>query len=138
MEYFPCLKIIALTAGDEVGMFIVEDGNGQWEPDSSEGNYQVIIESSGSDRLWYYSPTAAGRSATPLPVPNARAASSISSGNLQFECRIPFGSEHWQVHLHPDADTCELSLFRKVEASSRARGRWWLTTASAGRNRHLR
>ncbi|MEN9979457.1 MAG: T9SS type A sorting domain-containing protein [candidate division WOR-3 bacterium] len=119
---FSLPEISTRSPADEICLFIDENNNSRWEPDSSEGNYQIVIDSGGVDRVYYYPWTSSGPSLVPLPVPGALAASSVSSGNLQFECRIPFGSERWQLNLHPDADTCRLFFFQKDAGEFHG---WW-------------
>ncbi len=76
--------------GDRVLCYADVDGDREWEPDSSEGLYTVEVRN-GIDSV-FFTPMPGGE---PEPCSGMVAASSIGSGNLQFEIGYPFNGNPW-------------------------------------------
>jgi hypothetical protein len=85
---------------DQFGLFVDENRSQTWATDSSEGNYWV--EYVGGDsviyralldivpNVWLYG-----------LVPGAKSVSSTTSGHLQFETKVPLGTQKYQLNVKP-------------------------------------
>jgi hypothetical protein len=110
---------------DQFGPFMDEDKSGTWSTDSSEGNYWVE----------YLSPTdscvyRALLNTTPTVwlmgnTPGSQSVSSTTIGHLQFETKIPVGTDKWLIDISPDAaDTIGYFQFSANDGGSTFLG-WW-------------
>lgn len=108
---------------DQFGPFMDEDGNSLWASDSSEGGY--ALEYSGSDDQAIYSAAldTMGNRWEMGPAPGALSASSLASGHLQFEARIPIGVFKWQWSIS-GGDVAGLFQYASLD-SSRTYVGWW-------------
>jgi hypothetical protein len=107
---------------DQFGPYVDEDRSGTWSTDSSEGNLWVLFV--GNDDVQY----RALLDTTPTvwlygSVPGAQSASSLTSGHLQFEARVPIGPEKCDYTIQP-GDTAGLFLYVAVSGGSQCIG-WW-------------
>jgi hypothetical protein len=99
---------------DEVCLLADEDRNGQWLPDSSEGEHIIFVHG-GLDSVTY--------AGFPGQCPGCTSASSVTSGNLQFEARIPIGNRRGDYTVHP-GDTMGFFGFVAVDGGASFIG-WW-------------
>jgi hypothetical protein len=98
---------------DQFGIFMDENGDLAWATDSSEGNYWV--EYVGGDSVIY----RALLDTTPNvwlygAVSGALSVSSTASGHLQFETRLPLGSQKYQLNAGV-GDTVGYLQYAEVE-----------------------
>jgi len=113
------------TDYDQFGPYMDEDWSAYWSADSSEGNYWV--EYVGGDSVIY----RALLDLTPTvwiygSVPGAVSRSSISSGHLQFETKVPVGTQKYQLNVMP-GDTVGYFQYVAVSGGSFYNG-WWPQT----------
>lgn len=73
---------------DQIGIYIDENGNGEWDGWDEEGVYLLL-----SDTIIYYGQP----SGNPYPIPDADASSSLD-GNLKYEVKLPFGDNCWEIN----------------------------------------
>ena len=121
-----CPNRTARADWDQFGPFMDEDRDGEWSPDSSEGNHWV--EYVGGDSVIY----CALLSATPDTwimgvAAGALSACSLASGHLQFEAKIPIGTEKWQYSIHP-GDTVGFFQYVSLFDTSATYVGWWPQT----------
>ncbi|MBN2464971.1 hypothetical protein JXD38_05040 [candidate division WOR-3 bacterium] len=110
---------------DQFGPYIDEDGSQYWSADSSEGNYWV--EYVGGDSVIYRALLDIGPTIWLFgPVPSAVSVSSTTSGHLQFETKIPLGTQKWQLDVNP-GDTAGYFQYVSVTNSDLYPG-WWPQT----------
>ena len=79
---------------DRVIIYVDEDRDLVWEPDSSEGMYVAFV-SNGMDSIVY----CAMPDSVLMPCPGCTSASSVASGNLQFELGIPNGERKSDIRV---------------------------------------
>jgi len=112
--------------GDQIGLYIDEDNDGTWKPDSSEGNYWCLVSQSGGNEVQYRPWTPAGPG-VPRAATGSECASGILNGFLVFECRFPFGDQPYELTVNSTASDT-LGLFLHVadvdSGFSRMPG-WW-------------
>lgn len=107
--------------GDQLGLYVDENNDGLWAEDSSEGAHFAMVVP-GGDRVDYYA-LAAG---FPVwPCTGAVAVSSLLSGHLQFEVKIPIGPRKSDYTIGP-GDTVRAFLFTAVRGGSFFG--WWPQT----------
>ncbi|MEO0079118.1 MAG: kelch repeat-containing protein [candidate division WOR-3 bacterium] len=97
--------------GDQIGFYLDEDGDGEWEPDMTEGNYWIWVNGSSADEVLFrwHRPDTFGPQG--LPVPGAQSASGTFNGYLTFEVKLPFGTLPYQVNMNPANDTGKLFIY---------------------------
>jgi hypothetical protein len=120
-----CPNYTGRTDYDQFGAYMDEDRSLTWATDSSEGNYWV--EYVGGDSVIY----RALLDVTPNVwlyglVPGAVSVSSTTSGHLQFETRVPLGTEKYQLSIAP-GDTVGYFQYVAVSGGSVYPG-WWPQT----------
>lgn len=85
---------------DQFGPYMDENNSGTWSTDSSEGNYWM--EFVGADSAVYRALLSTAPAVWLMGVaPDAQLASSLASGNLQFEAKVPFGSRKSDYTVSP-------------------------------------
>jgi hypothetical protein len=97
-------------AGDQIGFYLDENNNGQWEYDNTEGNYWFWINGYNADEVLYrwHSPDTFGQA---LVAPGSQSASGTLNGHLVFEVSVPFGTLPYQLSVNPAGDTAGLWMF---------------------------
>ncbi len=120
-----CPNYSGRTDYDQFGPYMDEDNSKTWSTDSSEGNYWV--EYVGGDSVIY----RALLNTTPSiwlygPVPGAVSVSSTTSGHLQFETKIPLGTQKYQLTVAP-GDTVGYFQYVSFMNSTLYPG-WWPQT----------
>ncbi|MEO0092534.1 MAG: hypothetical protein ABIK61_07480, partial [candidate division WOR-3 bacterium] len=111
--YFAIAMPYAATANnaDQIGLYIDENGDGVWATDSTEGNYWLInYEAPDIDSLIYRAllPDGTWRYG---PVDGAEISANLTSGYMQFEGKIPFGTEKYQITADPNGDVMKFWMF---------------------------
>ncbi len=107
---------------DQFGPFMDEDNDGKWSSDSSEGNHWV--EFVGGDEVLYRALLDTLPNTWEMGVaPSAMSASSLVSGHLQFEAKIPIGAEKWQYNINP-GDTVHYFQYTAFDNLGTYAG-WW-------------
>ncbi|MEO0076660.1 MAG: T9SS type A sorting domain-containing protein [candidate division WOR-3 bacterium] len=111
--YYAIAMPYASTANnaDQIGLYLDENNDGVWATDSTEGNYWLInYEAPDIDSLIY-------RALFPIgfwrygPVDGAEISANLTSGYMQFEGKIPFGTEKYQIDANPNGDTMKFWMF---------------------------
>jgi len=98
--------------GDQIGLYIDEDNDGLWEPDSSEGTYGCIADPSGDEVL--YRPLLPGGAGTLRAAPGSQCAYGTQNGHLVFESKFPFGNQVYELTINNSgSDTLGLFLFAR-------------------------
>jgi hypothetical protein len=118
-----CPNRTARVSLDQFGPFVDEDGNGAWSPDSSEGGYAIEYAEPYDEVLYRAMLDSLGDMWEMGVDTSALSASSIASGHLQFEARIPIGIYKWQLNIH-SGDTAGLFLYTVLDSSQTYIG-WW-------------
>ena len=114
---------------DQFGPFMDEDGNGGWSVDSSEGGYAIECADSG-DQVLYRAVLDTLADMWEMGVaPGASSASSLASGHLQFEVKIPIGMYKWQLNVN-SGDKAGYFQYTAVDSSQTYIG-WWPQTTTA-------
>jgi len=108
---------------DQFGPFMDEDGNGRWASDSSEGGYALEYSGPNDQAIYSAALDTMGNRWEMGPAPGALSASSLASGHLQFEARIPLGLLKWQLSVR-GGDTAGLFQYASVDSSRTYLG-WW-------------
>ncbi|MCX8014625.1 MAG: hypothetical protein N2748_01270, partial [candidate division WOR-3 bacterium] len=111
--YFAGAMPYATTANnaDQLGLYIDENNDGVWANDSTEGNYWLVnYESPAIDSLIYRAllPVGVWRYG---PVPGSEISANLTSGYMQFEGKIPFGTEKYQINADPNGDMMKFWMF---------------------------
>ncbi|NPV14293.1 T9SS type A sorting domain-containing protein [candidate division WOR-3 bacterium] len=108
-------------AGDQIGFYLDESGDGEWATDNSEGNYWFWVNQYNNDEVLYrwHTPDTFGQQ---LTVPGAQSASGTLNGYLVFEVKVPFGTLPYQISMNPVNDTGKLWLFSLDGSSFYG---WW-------------
>ena len=108
---------------DQFGPFVDEGGNGKWSSDSSEGGY-AIEYAQPDDQVTYRAALDTLGSLWEMGVaPGAASASSLASGHLQFEAKIPVGAYKWQLNVR-GGDTVGYFQYTAVDSLGTYIG-WW-------------
>jgi hypothetical protein len=108
---------------DQFGPFMDEDRNGRWSADSSEGGY-AIEYAAPNDQVLYRAVLDTFAAMWEMGVaPGALSASSLASGHLQFEAKVPTGLYKWQLNIH-SGDTVGYFQYTVVDSSRNYIG-WW-------------
>jgi hypothetical protein len=111
---------------DQFGPHIDEDHSGTWSTDSSEGNYWCEFIG-GLDDCSYRALLDTQPQVWEMgPTPGAVIKSSVSSGHLQYECKIPLGTERYQISIAP-GDTVGYFQYSAVAGGNNYVG-WWPST----------
>ena len=112
--------------GDQIALYIDEDNDGLWAPDSSEGNYLCLVNSSGGTDV-QYRPWSPGGPGLPGVAHGSECAFGIQNGHLVFESRFPFGTQRHELTVNnPAADTLGLYLQAlDVESGEDRIPGWW-------------
>jgi hypothetical protein len=113
---------------DQFGPYMDEDKSGTWSTDSSEGNYWVQFVA--TDDVIYRALLST------LPdiwlmgsTPGALSVSSLTSGHLQFETKIPIGPDRWEYSINT-GDTVGYFQYTAVVGGSNYIG-WWPQTLTS-------
>jgi len=119
---FAFLQGMMRNVGDQIGFYLDENGNGQWESDMSEGNYWFWINASNNDEVLFrwHRPDTWGPQG--LPVPGAQCASGTFNGYLVFEVKLPFGVLPYQVNMNPSGSTGKLFVYMMDDNNLHG---WW-------------
>ncbi|MBS4015213.1 MAG: T9SS type A sorting domain-containing protein [Candidatus Latescibacteria bacterium] len=113
--------------GDQIGLYLDEDRNGSWNPDSSEGNYWVVnYETGGVDSLIYRAllPT------TPLTtwrygnVADGQVSCNLNNGIMHIECAVPKGTAKQHLNMNAVRDTMRFWMFSIDRPNDYYYG-WW-------------
>jgi hypothetical protein len=115
---------------DQFGPFMDEDRSGTWSFDSSEGNHWVEYVAPNDEVLYRALLDTVPHYWEMGPAPGAVSASSLASGHLQFEARIPIGPYKWQYNIL-NGDTVGYFLYTVLDNLSNYIG-WWPQTLTAG------
>ena len=117
---------------DQVGFFCDENYDRSWpQPgDLSEGNYLFRVVNDSLDEVLYEYRTTGG-AGQPQPVPGALSASSIASGYLVFEAKLPIGTVPFKLALNPNNDTAGVWLYARD--GDRDHGWWPMMTSDSNR-----
>ncbi|MBM3323868.1 hypothetical protein FJY69_10380 [candidate division WOR-3 bacterium] len=96
-----CLQYSGRTNYDQFGLYVDEDRSRTWSSDSSEGNHWV--EYVGNDSVVYRAllDTVPNVWRMPGQCPGCQSASSVASGHLEFEARIPLGQDKGSYAFGP-------------------------------------
>ncbi len=112
------------TINDRSFLFLDENNDGLWAPDSSEGCYWVFLSATGP-QVWY----------EPLPVgpvlpsvPGAEFAIGFTD-HVAFEFSIPLGTEKYEIDAGL-GDTMGLHIYAHDQDKGETEG-WWLQTMDA-------
>jgi hypothetical protein len=108
---------------DQFGPYMDENNNHLWATDSSEGNHWVEIVG-GLDDVQYRALLSTLPDVWLMGVcPGAVSVSSTTSGHLQFETKIPIGTDKWEYRINP-GDTVGYFQYTAVGGGSSYIG-WW-------------
>ncbi len=108
---------------DQFGLFVDEDHSGWWSTDSSEGGYAIEYAQPG-DQVTYRAALDTLGSLWEMGVaPGAVSVSSLLSGHLQFEAKIPIGAYKWQLNVK-GGDTVGHFQYSAVDSLGTYIG-WW-------------
>ena len=117
---------------DQVQFFCDENNNGAWEMGLTEGQHSMMFNGT-SDVTQYrpWMPTSPPSPGSWMSATGSLSASGIGSGHMQFEARVPFGSDLWQLGLNPAGDTAGVWFFELAGpvASATTYG-WWRSELS--------
>ncbi len=116
------IPFVAEDETTEIGLYFDENNDGAWAGDETEGNYWV--ENWPDTAIYRSLPAAVRYHATGLLHEAGN-----TSGNLQFEFAVPYGSAKEQLTMNPHADTCGLWAFALNDEYGNWLG-WWQTTMS--------
>jgi hypothetical protein len=108
---------------DQLGPFMDEDGNGRWSADSSEGGYSIEYLEPSDEVIYRAVLDTFARMWEMGVAPGALSASSLASGHLQFEAKVPIGLYKWQLGIH-SGDTVGYFQYTAVDSSRNYIG-WW-------------
>jgi hypothetical protein len=109
---------------DRVTVYLDENNDDAWAPDSSEGNYWAF-RSSGGPRLMYR-PLPVGPFIDPVPGAEIGMFALI---NVQYEFSIPLGIEKYELDAAL-GDTLGMHIYAHDQGVNEAQG-WWLQTMAA-------
>ncbi len=118
------IEDVSEDVNDRVTVFLDENNDDAWEPDSSEGNYWAF-RSSGGPRLMYR-PLPAGPFTEPVPGAEIGMASLI---NVTYEFSIPLGTAKYALDVAL-GDTMGMHVYAHDQGVGEAQG-WWLQTMDA-------
>jgi len=116
---------------DQFGPFMDEDRNDKWSSDSSEGNHWVEYVASGDEVLYRALLDTVPNTWEMGQTPGAVSASSLTSGHLQFEAKIPIGAGKWEYSINP-GDTVGYFQYTAFDNNALYVG-WWPQTLTASR-----
>ena len=115
---------------DQFAPYMDEDKSGKWSPDSSEGNHWVEYVAP-NDEVLYRALLDTVPNVWEMGVaPGAVSASSLVSGHLQFETKIPIGPDRWQYSINP-GDAVGYFQCTALDNSALFAG-WWPQTLTMG------
>lgn len=109
------------NVNDRTILYLDEDNDDAWAPDSSEGSYWAFM-SSGGPQLWF-APLPAGPF-FPNP-PGAEVAMGLP-GHVTYEFSIPLGTEKYEIDAAL-GDTMGVHIFVRDQGINEDEG-WWLQT----------
>jgi len=111
---------------DQFAPFMDEDKSGTWSADSSEGNQWVEFVAD-SDEVIYRALLSTRPDVWEMGVtPDAVSASSLASGHLQFEAKIPIGADNWDYSIS-SGDTVGYFQYTAFDNAALYAG-WWPQT----------
>ncbi|MEO0077240.1 MAG: hypothetical protein ABIK19_06200, partial [candidate division WOR-3 bacterium] len=113
--------------GDQLGLYIDENRNGQWQTDSSEGNYWIVnYETGGVDSVIYRAllPTSPLTTWRYGYVSDAQVSCNLTNGYMHFECAIPKGTARQYLNCNPVRDTMRFWMFALDRPDDIYYG-WW-------------
>jgi hypothetical protein len=110
------------------GLFLDENHNHVWEPDSSEGGYWAIHHIGDTTIYWPFLPSGGGTLL--FAPPGALSRASLTSGHVQFETYYPFGSQKYEITANPNGDTLGAWIYAKDDSLTRWYG-WWSSGMSS-------
>ena len=114
---------------DQFGPFMDEDHSGTWSTDSSEGGYAIECADS-TDEVIYQAMLDTFPHVWEMGLtPGALSASSLSSGHLQFEGKIPIGAYKWQYKISP-GDRVGFFQYTAFDTTTKYVG-WWPQTLTS-------
>jgi hypothetical protein len=108
---------------DQFGPYLDENRDGRWAADSSEGGYAIEYAEPNDEVIYRAALDTLGDLWEMGVAPGASSASSLSSGHLQFEAKIPIGIYNWQLNIN-SGDTAGCFLYAAVDGSQTYIG-WW-------------
>lgn len=113
---------------DQFSPFMDENRSRSWSADSSEGNHFIEFVAPNTDEVIYRAilDTLATRVWEMGAAPDAQSASSLASGHLQFEAKIPIGTGKWQYNIKP-GDTVGFWQYTAFDSGATFVG-WWPQT----------
>ncbi len=108
---------------DQYGPYIDEDKSGTWSTDSSEGNYWV--EMVGGDSCVYRALLSTVPEVWVMGnTPGSQSVSSLTSGHLQFETKVPIGTDKWLININTTGDTVGYFQYTATSGGTVYPG-WW-------------
>jgi hypothetical protein len=114
---------------DQFAPFMDEDKSGTWSADSSEGNQWVEFVAD-SDEVIYRALLSTRPDVWVMGVtPGAVSASSLASGHLQFEAKIPIGADNWDYNIRV-GDTVGYFQYTAFDDNALYAG-WWPQTLTS-------
>jgi hypothetical protein len=122
-----CPFSTARTDYDQFGPYMDEDRNAKWSADSSEGNHYVEYVAPNDEVLYRAVLDTSANVVWEMGLtPGAQSASSLASGHLQFEAKIPIGSDKWSYSIET-GDTVGYFQYAAVTGGGNYIG-WWPQT----------
>jgi hypothetical protein len=112
----------ARVAYDQAGAYQDENYDRAWATDSSEGNHWFAFVSTDST-LYRAAPAWTWIRWGGVP-PNGFEQSSLTSGHLQFECRVDKGTQKWNYNIAPECDTVGFYTYAADVGGTLFRGHW--------------
>jgi len=125
-----CPNYTGRTSYDQFGPYMDEDRSRTWSTDSSEGNHWG--EFVGNDSMVYRALLSTAPAVWRMPgqPPDNMMASSTTSGHLQFEAKVPFGTRKADYTVEP-GDTVGYFQYTAVSGGTAFIGWWPQTLTSA-------
>ena len=108
---------------DQFGPYVDENDNGVWSADSSEGGYAIECAQT-ADRVAYSVIDTLGKLIWDMGVfQESLSASSLTSGHLQFEAKLPIGAYKYQLTVG-SGNTAGCFIYVAFDSLSHYVG-WW-------------
>jgi 5-hydroxyisourate hydrolase-like protein (transthyretin family) len=125
----------AVDLGDQLGIYIDEDRNSQWNADTSEGNYWASYRT-GTDSTLAFRPIITGGTVVNTHrvywgEPMAKGA--LNNGYVNIECKIPKGTNREYLNINAVFDTVRFWFFAlDYDYDNENWNGWWKTTMTNG------
>jgi hypothetical protein len=108
---------------DQFGPYVDENNNRVWSADSSEGGYAIEYVDTGDQVVFRALLDTLGTMWEMGTFADSLSASSLASGHLQFEAKLPLGALKYQLNVG-SGDTAGCFLYAAVDGLSDYIG-WW-------------